>query len=160
MQEESFKDWLSLSCKPRQLQRRDGGFILVRDCVCPVMQHWRALGLRVLDWGRRRGVRGWRWDQEWSFLRERGLGGCCTQDAAWPSRAIWPSPALVYPEGGWRTGGRGWWDSLDLGYVAERLASEPLSPPPQNTDPLLTKHTLSFVSGREPWMSLGSYVWP
>lgn len=22
-----------------------------------------------------------------------GLGGCCTKDAAWPSRAIWPSPS-------------------------------------------------------------------
>lgn len=84
-----------------------GGFILVKDCVCSVMQHWRALGLGALDWGRGGRVRGWRWDQElWGWGAGRMLhSGCRLALKSHLAGTLSP-----HPEGGWRTGGRGRWD--------------------------------------------------
>lgn len=108
----------------RQLQEKDGGFILVKDCVCPVMQHWRALGLWGLDW--RRGVVWGAQRMEVGLgleLRRLGAGrmlhsGRCL--ALKSHLAVTRSPS---PEAGWRTGGRGWWDGWGSDYGVTWLAS-------------------------------------
>lgn len=133
--EESFKYCLRFFCKARQLQIRDMGFMLVRDCVCPVMQHWRALGLRGWTGEWEEGVRGWRWDH------------ACSSDVGGRENALLRMLDLkshlalslfMEPEGGWRTGGRNWWDGLHFAYGATWLAYWA----PYNTDSSHTKRLL------------------
>jgi len=67
------------------------------------------------------GVRGWRWDQACSEVWGGGWmlhSGCCLALKSHLAVTIFP-----HPEGGGRTGGRGWWDGLDLSYGPMRLAS-------------------------------------
>lgn len=77
--------------------------------------------------------------------------GCCL---ALKSHLVFTLSSRL--QGGWRTGGRGWWDGLDFGYGGMWLARWA----PWNMDPSHTKCLLSFVSGRTSFMTLERNLFP
>lgn len=91
--------------KPGSCEERWWGFIFAADCVCPVMQHWRALGLRGLDWGGGSAGQGLEVGQAWSS--EAGGGEGVAPLGCWLAlRSHLVITLFLCPEGWWRTGGR------------------------------------------------------